>query len=166
MVIFCADVSKEDWAEDLAIFELARAGTLILVATKADLLGADLLAKRLAKLERVFGKDFLPISVETGFGLERLSAKIDEELIDLAGLGAKGGFAESNHQIALTARHRQAVTEAVESLEEAGSELKAGNDEIAAMMLRAGYQSLANIEREHVDEKLLENIFGRFCIGK
>ena len=40
-----------------------------------------------------------------------------------------------------------------------------GNDEIAAMMLRAAYQDLSNIE-QNIDEKILENIFSRFCIGK
>ncbi|MBA7643276.1 tRNA modification GTPase MnmE [subsurface metagenome] len=68
--------------------------------------------------------------------------------------------------VALTARHRQAVTEAIENVSESINELKAGNDEVTAMMLRAAYQAVSDIEREHVDEKILENIFSRFCIGK
>ena len=45
-------------------------------------------------------------------------------------------------------------------------ELKAGNDEVTAMLLRAALADIGNIEAEHVDEKILENIFKNFCIGK
>jgi len=34
------------------------------------------------------------------------------------------------------------------------------------MLLRAAFQSLSNLEREHIDEKILDNIFSQFCIGK
>ena len=51
-------------------------------------------------------------------------------------------------------------------MSESINELKAQNDEVAAMMLRAAYEALSAIERQHVDDKILENIFGRFCIGK
>jgi len=47
--------------------------------------------------------------------------------------------------------------------------LKAGNDEVAAMMLRTAYNALSDIEqprRAGVDEQILDRIFSRFCIGK
>jgi len=33
------------------------------------------------------------------------------------------------------------------------------------MMLRTAYQDLSNIE-QNIDEKILQTIFSRFCIGK
>ncbi len=71
--------------------------------------------------------------------------------------------------VALTARHKQAVTEAIENVSESIGELRAGNDEVTAMMLRAAYQAISGIESAtggHVDEQILEQIFSRFCIGK
>ena len=68
--------------------------------------------------------------------------------------------------IALTARHRQAVTEAIENIGEAINELQAGNDEVTAMMLRATYKSICYIEQQNVDDEILDMIFSRFCIGK
>jgi tRNA U34 5-carboxymethylaminomethyl modifying GTPase MnmE/TrmE len=70
---------------------------------------------------------------------------------------------------ALTARHRQAVTEAINHISESIDELKAGNDEVAALMLRAAYQAVSDIRQPiaaHIDEQILEQIFNRFCIGK
>ena len=72
----------------------------------------------------------------------------------------------TKYGVALTARHKQAITEAIENIGESINELKAGNDEITAMMLRAAYQAVSNIEQETIDEQVLERIFSRFCVGK
>jgi len=34
------------------------------------------------------------------------------------------------------------------------------------MMLRSAYEELGGLEREDIDEAILERIFSRFCIGK
>ncbi len=67
--------------------------------------------------------------------------------------------------VALTARHKQTLTLAIENVGESINELEVGNDEVAAMMLRAAYQAIFDID-QHVDDKILERIFSRFCIGK
>ena len=172
MVVFCIDVSKTDWAEDIAIRELIEPEVLIAVATKSDLLSEDLLTERLGRLNELFGADFLATSSKSGAGMELLRETIDKKIIE-ATLGAASGqspalpFSEgSQGSAALTARHKQAVTEAIENVSESVGELKAGNDEVAAMMLRAAYQAISNIERGTIDERILDRIFSRFCIGK
>ncbi len=115
------------------------------------------------------------ISSETGAGLEILRETIDRIILELepgfaSSQTARIPFSESvQSSVALTARHKQAVTEAIENVGESIVELKAGNDEIAAMMLRAAYQAVSGIESTtggHIDEQILEQIFSRFCIGK
>ncbi|MBA7679697.1 tRNA modification GTPase MnmE [subsurface metagenome] len=170
VVVFCIDISKSDWAEDIAIRRLIEPKVLIAVATKSDLLSEILLTECLAELGELFDADFLTTSAKTGTGIELLRNTIDSSLV------ARGSSPESqitghesretSHGVALTARHKQAVTEAIEQIDESIDELKAGNDEVTAMMLRAAYQALSNIEAEHVDERILENIFKRFCVGK
>ncbi len=122
-----------------------------------------------------FGAGFLVTSTETGAGLELLREAIDKKIIELepgfetAKSGATPLFEGTQSSVALTARHKQAVTEAIENVSESTSELRAGNDEVAAMMLRAAYQVISGIESAtggHVDEQILEQIFSRFCIGK
>jgi tRNA modification GTPase len=166
VVIFCVDISKiskSDWAEDITIRELIEPKVLIAVATKSDLLSKDKLAERLVRLKNLFGADFLATSVEAGVGVELLKDTIDRRLIEVALGDAKQ---DTGGAVALTARHRQAVTEAIENVSESVSELKVGNDEVAAMMLRAAYQAISNIERQNIDEQILDAIFSRFCVGK
>ena len=163
VVVFCIDISKTDFSEDIAIRKLIEPNILIPVATKSDLLGEDVLAKRIVELNRLFGTGFISTSAKTGSGIEQLRDIIDGKIIEPAS-GAVG--LDTNYGVALTARHRQAVTEAVEDIGESIEELKAGNDEVAAMMLRAAYQGICGIEQQNIDEQILERIFSRFCVGK
>jgi tRNA U34 5-carboxymethylaminomethyl modifying GTPase MnmE/TrmE len=173
--VFCIDISKTDFSEDISIRELIEPKILIAAATKCDLLSEEVLSSRIAKLNELFRVELLAISSETGQGLEVLRETIDEKILNLErGLSASKTAGTSlseivQSSIALTARHKQAVTDAIENVGETIAELKAGNDEIAAMMLRAAYQSVSAIESAaagHIDEQILEQIFSRFCIGK
>jgi tRNA U34 5-carboxymethylaminomethyl modifying GTPase MnmE/TrmE len=148
---------------------------LIPVATKCDLVSEQVLSNRLAELNELFGIELLVTSTKTGTGLELLRATIDRKIFELepgfetAKSGASPLFESTQSSVALTARHKQAVTEAIENVSESISELRAGNDEVAAMMLRAAYQAVSGIESAtggHVDEQILEQIFSSFCIGK
>ncbi|OHB79922.1 MAG: hypothetical protein A2Z25_07750 [Planctomycetes bacterium RBG_16_55_9] len=179
IVIFCVDVSKADWSDDAAIRKLIErrvcpahqtsqaqmkrcARHTLHVATKCDLLGKPILPNRLAALNELFGTDFLPISAHTGTGIEIMREAIDRILTDQFKVPRISG-------VALTARHRQVVTEAVSHVRESINELNAGNDEIAALMLRSAYQAVSDIQQPvaaHIDEQILERIFNRFCIGK
>ncbi len=179
VVVFCIDMSKVDWARDISIRELIEPEILIPVATKSDLLSEAVLAKRLVELGEWFDADFVVTSAKDGMGIERLKDIIDERIIELAlcsspsiehRVSAIRRPAESiENRVALTARHKQAVAEAIENISESVSELKAGSDEVAAMMLRAACQGLSKIESAaggHIDERILERIFKHFCIGK
>lgn len=180
LVLFCVDVSKADWTDDLSIHNLIKHDTLIGIATKCDLIPEDALSERLDWLNELFNTDFLAASAKTGTGIKLLRNTIDKKIIELALPGTKTDTnhacpersepalsrVEGKHGIALTARHRQAVAEATENLDQAIEQLQADNDEVAAMMLRAAYQGVCEIEQQHIDEKILEAIFSRFCIGK
>jgi tRNA modification GTPase len=162
VVIFCADISKTGWSEDAAIRKLIEPKILVPVATKCDLLSEQFLPERLAALNESFSTDFLPTSVQSGSGIELLRRTIDGKLTEKFDVPQTGG-------VALTARHRKAVTEAIEQIDESIDELNAGNDEVVVMMLRAAYQAVINIEQPgtaHIDEQILGQIFSRFCIGK
>ena len=175
LVIFCVDVSKEDWSEDFAVRRLIQPKALVPLATKSDLISKEILAERLVRLNELFGVEFQAVSVKTGAGVEGLLKTIDEKILEMtlgpqAAKGCMPHFSEKGQEaVALTIRHRQAVSEAIENIDEAIGELNAGNDEVASMMVRAAYEGICEIQqpaRGHVDEQILERIFSRFCIGK
>jgi tRNA U34 5-carboxymethylaminomethyl modifying GTPase MnmE/TrmE len=162
VVIFCTDVSKTEWSEDAAIRKLIEPKFLVPIATKCDLIPEKFLPDRLAALNKSFSTDFLPTSTQSGDGIELLRQTIDGKLTEKFDVPLVGG-------VALTARHRKAVTEAIGQISESVDELNAGNDEIAAMMLRATRQAVSDIEQPaatHIEEQILGKIFSRFCIGK
>jgi tRNA modification GTPase len=162
VVVFCVDISKEDWTEDNTVRQFIKMKSMVPIATKCDLVSKDDLADKLRKLQGLFDSELLLTSAQTGTGLENLRETIDKKLIENYEFSRVSG-------VALIARHRQAVTEAIENIDTAVKELKAGNDEVAALMLRAAYQCISDIERpgfSSLDEQILQNIFSRFCIGK
>ncbi|MBL7152742.1 MAG: 50S ribosome-binding GTPase [Phycisphaerae bacterium] len=169
VVVLCVDASKGDWAEDIAVRRWIDASIVIPVATKSDLLDEDTLAERVAILERLFSLEFMPISTVSGCGIERLREAIDRELAEPVQKMPMSFSEGAASHVALTARHRRAVTEAIENIDEALDEFEADGTEVTAMMLRAAYQCISAIEQPQcieVDEQILEQIFSRFCIGK
>ena len=117
---------------------------------------------KLESLNNLFGTDFITTSAKTGTGLESLRDIIDKTLIELTAPSSES----SQNATVITARHKQAVTEAIENIDNATEELNAGSDELTAIMLRAAYQNVSNIEQHDIDEQILKNIFVNFCIGK
>ncbi|MBN2456099.1 MAG: tRNA uridine-5-carboxymethylaminomethyl(34) synthesis GTPase MnmE [Sedimentisphaerales bacterium] len=174
IVVFCVDLSKktaDQWTVDINLRELIKPNAVIAVATKSDLVADDLLPRRVEQLNVLFKSGVFAISARTDAGLEGLRQKIDAGLIRFATGKASDSamptFTEaSSSHVALTARHKSAVTEAIENIEQAIGELEQDNGEIAAMMLRAAIGSVSLIQQQHLDEQILERIFSRFCIGK
>jgi len=163
LVIFCVDVSMDDYAEQMWVLKLLTPNRLVVAATKCDLVGRKESAQRIAKLSQQAETDyeFIVTSSKTGEGIELLKSLVDEKITEL-----KIPSSESGGQITLTERHRRAVNEAIINLLEAVNQLGLNNDEIASMLLRAGCRALSSVETEDIDDAILERIFSRFCIGK
>jgi len=99
------------------------------------------------------------VSALQGDGLENLKEKIKNNL------GIKEDF---QTQPVITQRHleelrvaRMAVGEALQLLKSDAVEIV-----IAANLLREGAESLGRITGRIYSEDLLDNIFGKFCVGK
>ena len=112
-------------------------------------------------MEKQFSVEPIATSSRTGEGLERLRTAINKYIVNL-----RAGCEESSERIAITNRHRHLVEETLQNLEDAIGQIHLGNDEISSMLLRISYERLSGIERENVDEAVLERIFSSFCVGK
>jgi tRNA modification GTPase len=161
LVLLCVDAGKSDYAEDVAVAGCLQPREIVFVATKCDLLGAEQLSQKTDKLNKLFRAQFTNTSALTGDGLDDL-----RRLIDSAVVSARAGAPEAADRIAITERHRRIVLEATKNLQDADRQINEGNDEVAAMLLRAAFKQLGGLETEDVDEAVLESIFSNFCIGK
>jgi len=161
VIIFCADITKPDYSNDLEISKHFSRKPAIYAATKCDCLTDDQTKIKLKSIKKLFGDDFVNTSAKTGIGLEKLKKLIQQNIITKT-----SDATEAAQKAALTARHRQIVIESIKNIEEACDELEKGNEEISAMFLRSALQNLSSFEAEHIDEQILETVFSRFCIGK
>jgi len=163
LVLFCADLSKAHWDDDLALSRQVAPCSAVCVATKADLVRPADLTERIDHLSRVFGQAFLPVSAKIGMNLDALKDRIERRLMSGA---SRAGLSDSAQaHVMLTARLRQGVTEAAGHVSKALEALALGQDEVAAMMARAAHQALSDTQRP-LEEEVLDALFSRFCIGK
>lgn len=161
VVVFCVDLTQPDSTAAMQMQNEIADANLIYAATKADLLDDEKTTQRLAVLEKLFNAPFILISSRTGLGLDRIKTRIETELTSL-----RAGDRDHQDRLTLNQRHEQRLTEAVKMLAESADEIRAGSTEVAAMLLRQGYESLGQLERENISETVLDHIFSRFCIGK
>jgi tRNA modification GTPase len=167
ITIFCVDVAKTEFGEDLEIRRLIGRKGVVYVASKCDLLDADARTGKVSGLREAFEAEFLSVSSKTGMGFDELRRCIDRRLSEMQPAARQAGPVEDGlDTIALTARHKQAVSEAIECVGQAARQIEDGCEEVAAAMIRAACQAMADIESEPIDEQLLDRIFGQFCVGK
>ena len=161
LVVFCVDADKDCYAGDVGLLNDLGNDKVILTATKCDLVSEDLIGEKLTELVSQLGVKYFATSTVTLNGIAKLKGMIEKELLE-----QRVGSAEVDERIAINERHRGLVTKAIGSLANAGEEIKTNNQELSAMFLRAAYEELAGLEKEEIDEAILDRIFSRFCIGK
>jgi len=175
VVIFCLDVSKADWGEDLATWQLIESQitrtALVAVATKRDLLDSKNLQRKLKQLRLCFGFEFNLVSSLKADGTQLLSQCVQDKLLQkISAIQSPGGSARYldavQDGIAVNGRHHRDISEAINNIAQAAECLQKQQDEVSAMLVRTACQAVSRLERQAVDDEILDSIFGRFCIGK
>jgi tRNA modification GTPase len=142
LAVFAADLPPDPGTLRLAMDH----DSALLVASKADLTQAP---------AHIAGRPVLATSAQTGAGLAELKAALASEAAKRAGLGDAPRLTRE--------RHRAALTEAVAQLDEAAA---APLPELAAESYRAAVGALGRLTGRVDVERVLDIVFGDFCIGK
>ena len=159
-VLLVVDASMPEWREDLArLQELASAAQAVLL-TKRDLLGLEETADVLADLT----------GLATASGLVSLEDDSDgggvHKVLDLLRALVVPANRPETQSIITRARHRHALTRAMEALR-ATDDIDLGSEpELAAEEYRRAADSLGRLTGQIDVEELLDSIFSSFCIGK
>lgn len=101
--------------------------------------------------------------------VDEKSRAVDRLASVIAGLAGSGQILSSAGSRALVtrARHKQALKDALESLEQSLSTLRTGLPlDLIAVDLYAALESVGEITGETVRDNVLDRIFAQFCIGK
>ena len=154
------DSSAQGWWDELARMQtLAGSGQAVLL-TKRDRLSADLVPGVIADLNRLACAASL-VSLEN----DENSGELEKVLDLLRGLVVPANRPETQ-SIITRARHRHALTRAMEALRAADEIDLASAPELAAEEYRRAADSLGRLTGQVDVEELLDNIFSSFCIGK
>lgn len=139
----------EEW-----IAELPPGAARIGVANKIDLNPGFPLEQLAGALG---GAPVVAVSAEQGTGIGELEMAIARE----------AGALDASEELLVNARQADAIGRAAAHLRDAQQTLAAGfGDELVAIDLRAAWMALGEVTGDTADEVLLDEIFGRFCIGK
>jgi tRNA modification GTPase len=154
LLLYAIDANTAAGDEDEEFLRKGRGASTLVIGTKADLADA---AGRERVLGAVGGASLL-VSARTGAGLEALRAH----------MAARLSLVESDGELLVLERHREALVSAAASLRAAAERARSvpGEPELVAAHAREALAALGAITGETATEELLDRIFAAFCVGK
>ena len=145
-VLAVLNASEEMTEEDRELLTETEGAPRIIVLNQCD--------RRMA-LDPGDFDDPVVVSAATGEGIAALEKRV-------AAFGAGAGEGAITRQ-----RHMALAREAARGIRDAARLLRDGGDlSLAVIDLQSALHTLGRITGEQVDEKLLDDIFSRFCVGK
>lgn len=148
---------------DIAVeqFALVEGKSVIVVVNKTDLLTNEEVDVTLDRVsERSGTTTVVPVSALTGDGIGRLEDAIAEVVFS-------GEIPSPDSVIVSNLRHKQAIKQAIESLDSAVETARRGQPvDLVSVDLMAARNALGVITGETATEDLIDRIFSEFCIGK
>ena len=155
-IIYVADASRELDENDEAVISMIKEKKAVVLLNKSDL------SMKITKeeLEEKTGKQVFLISAKEETGMDDFAEAVEAMFYS--------GLIDRKEEVFITnLRHKQALTEAKESLEKVLESLALDMPEdFYSIDLMNAYQMLGEIIGEAVDEDLVDTIFKEFCMGK
>lgn len=156
LILFMIDGSREIDDEDMKIIEIAKNRDVIVIINKHDLpMNVDI-----EYIKKTFyNKPVLYVSVKTNEGI----SSIKEEITNFV---YKGKVSVKDIYVT-NIRHKKALNDAIESIENGITTIKNGYPiDMASIDIKDAYLKLGEITGKTVSEDIIDRIFTNFCIGK
>ena len=156
LVLYVVDGNKPLDADDTQIIGLLEGKKAIIVMNKIDI---EQVVDKLWITSKI-NAPVVEISAKTGEGMEELYGIIKDMFFH--------GKLSMNDEVYITnLRHKQALTEAEQSLEQVLTSIDQDMPEdFLSIDLMAAYEQLGTILGESLDDDLANEIFDKFCMGK
>ena len=146
IVLFVADGSRPNNAKKSELLKGVSASTPVIeVVNKSD-------------IEKNAGLKGLRISAKTGENLDKLKDMIVETVL--------GKNIDAGGEMITSLRHKEALERALASLKSARTQFDDVPAECTLLDLRAAYSAYGEITGDTADEKIIDTIFSKFCLGK
>ena len=156
LVIYVTDASVSLDENDEEIINMLKGQKAVVLLNKTDL--DTVLSEEILK-EKIPGKEIIPISAKENKGIDLLET--------LKNMFFEGKLSFNDEVYITNMRHKAALIDACESLRQVESSLAMQMPEdFYSIDLMAAYESLGSIIGEQVGEDLVDEIFGKFCMGK
>lgn len=156
LVLYVVDGNKPLDADDTQIIGLLEGKKAIIVMNKIDI---EQVVDKMWITSKI-NAPVVEISAKTGEGMEELYGIIKDMFFH--------GKLSMNDEVYITnLRHKQALAEAEQSLEQVLSSINRNMPEdFLSIDLMAAYEQLGTILGESLDDDLANEIFDKFCMGK
>lgn len=156
LILFVADASVPLDENDIGIMRDISDKNVIVLLNKCDL---DIVTDKRDILQYL-DKDIISFSAKESVGLEQLEDKIKEMFFH--------GKISVNDEVYITnSRQKYYLTQAKISMEHVRDSIKQGMPEdFYSIDLMDAYENLGYVIGESVEEDLVNEIFGKFCMGK
>lgn len=156
LVLYVVDGNKPLDVDDTQIIGLLKGKKAIIVMNKIDI---EQVVDKMWITSKI-NAPVVEISAKTGEGMEKLYGIIKDMFFH--------GKLSMNDEVYITnLRHKQALAEAEQSLEQVLSSIDRNMPEdFLSIDLMAAYEQLGTILGESLDDDLANEIFDKFCMGK
>lgn len=158
LILYVADSSSRLDENDREIMEMLKGRKAIILLNKSDL--PSVTTEQMLREQTEDAYPIVSVSAKTGAGMDRLEELLREMFYQ--------GRLSFNNEICITnMRQKTLLQEAADSLKRAIESAEADMPEdFLSIDLRSAYEALGGITGETLGEDIVNEIFGRFCMGK
>lgn len=122
--------------------------------------------KKTPVIEVVNKSDLMPKKKSSGFSISAKTGENVDALKDKIVETVLGENIDASGELITSLRHKEALERALTSLISAKENFDAVPAECTLLDLRAAYSAFGEITGDTADEKIIDTIFSKFCLGK